>query len=63
MLLRLAFLLVLATITRADDPIVIPPIVSDGIEVALLINPGAYINYAVYEPLGNLFLIIKCSPL
>ena len=53
MLLQLTLILALGYLGSAEDPIVIPPIVSDGIEVALLITPGAYINYAAYEPLGK----------
>ena len=53
MLLQLTLILALGHLGNAEDPIVIPPIVSDGIEVALLITPGAYINYAAYEPLGK----------
>lgn len=37
---------------QSDGPIVLPPLVDEGIEVVLLISPGAYINYATYQPLG-----------
>lgn len=38
---------------RKEEPIVLPPITDEGIEAALLIVPGSFINGEFYQPLGG----------
>lgn len=41
-------------VPKAEEPIILPPISSkEGAELALLLVPGAYINAAAYQPLGE----------
>ncbi|XP_047500222.1 uncharacterized protein LOC125046485 [Penaeus chinensis] len=39
--------------SRREEPIVLPPITDEGVEAALLIIPGAFINGEFYQPLGE----------
>ncbi|XP_042877812.1 uncharacterized protein LOC122256904 [Penaeus japonicus] len=40
-------------VARAEEPIVLPPTAAEGVEAALLIIPGAFINAQFYQPLGE----------
>lgn len=48
--------LVPSTLSQEEEPIVLLP-QKDGVEAALLVVNGAYINGAAYEPLGELFFM------
>ena len=41
--------------SRKEESIILPPIVEDGPEVAVLIVPGAEINGEAYQDLGEYF--------